>query len=135
MSPTPAPRLRYFPFWLACGWGLVALVVYLSLTPTPPELPGEEGDKVGHLLAYAALMAWFAWLYSSNRIRWACALGFIALGVGLEYAQGWTGYRSFSVGDMLADTAGVCLGWVGALLPIPGAPQAAESLILRRRAG
>ncbi|MGB0128390.1 MAG: hypothetical protein WBP72_12190, partial [Rhodocyclaceae bacterium] len=90
MTAASAERLTYFPFWRACGWGLIALVVLLSLTPAPLDLPGAEGDKVGHLLAYAALMQWFAWLYSSRRGRGTCALGFVVLGVALEYAQGLT---------------------------------------------
>lgn len=126
--------LAHFPIWRACGWGLVALVVYLSLMPAPPDLPGAEGDKVGHLLAYAALMVWFAWLYPGLRARGACALGFVALGVALEFAQGQTGYRSFDTMDMLADATGVALGWLAALLPLPSGPQMVESL-LRRNAG
>jgi VanZ family protein len=127
-------RLAHFPFWRACGWGLVVLVIYLSLTPAPPDLPGEEGDKVGHTLAYGVLMVWFAWLYPGPRARAAHALGFVVLGVALEFAQRSTGYRTFDTLDMLADATGVALGWLAALLPTPTGPQMLESM-LRRSVG
>ena len=84
--------------------------MWASLTPASPSPPGS--DKVGHLAAYGALMFWFAQLYA-RRVPWAA--GFVVLGVALEFAQGWTGYRSFDVNDMLANTAGVGLGWGAAL--------------------
>ena len=48
---------------LAIGWGWAAVIVWLSLTPAPPKLDFEHGDKLGHFLAYAA--------------------GFTAMGIGL----------------------------------------------------
>ena len=90
---------------------MVVAIVWASLTPAPPSAPGS--DKVGHLAAYGALMFWFAQLYA-RRVAWAA--GFVVLGVALEFAQSWTGYRSFEVNDMLANTAGVGLGWGAALL-------------------
>ena len=98
---------------LAIGWALVAAIVWLSLTPAPLELDVEDGDKLGHLAGYGALMFWFAQLYA-RRASWAA--GFIALGVALEFVQGWLGYRSFERYDMLANGAGVLLGWGAARL-------------------
>jgi len=105
-----APRVRRL--WLVVGWVLVLLVVYLSLTPSPIEVPIEQGDKFSHALAYLVLMSWFANFYETPIQRAGLALGFILLGVGLEFVQRWTGYRSFDVIDMVAGTAGVVLGWV-----------------------
>jgi VanZ family protein len=102
--------------WLAIGWGLVALVCVLSLVP-PPQLPGPEyNDKVGHILAYFSLMAWFGQLYPA-RIKPVLAL--LAMGAGLEVLQGMTGYRDMSGLDMLANASGVALGWLSARL-VPG---------------
>jgi VanZ family protein len=72
----------------------------------------EGGDKLGHLAGYALLMFWFAQLYA-RRAVWAA--GFIAMGIVLELLQGWLGYRSLEGYDMLANTAGVLLGWGAAL--------------------
>jgi VanZ family protein len=112
-------RLRFFHTWRALGYGLILLVIYLSLTPAPPNIPIENGDKLGHVGAYTALMAWFAWLYPSHSVRWICAVGFATLGVGLEFAQALTDYRTFELTDMVADTTGVVLGWLAALPPLP----------------
>lgn len=101
---------------------MVGAIVWLSLTPAPPAVDMEGGDKLGHLAGYGVLMFWFAQLYARRRYY---ALGFIAMGVGLEFAQGWLGYRSFEPADMLADALGVLLGWAAALiLPIAGAQHA-----------
>ncbi len=102
-----AARLRVT--WLATAWLLVAAVVYLSLTPRPVELPLEQGDKLGHLLAYGTTMFWFAQAYEGRR-RIAVVLGLVALGVGIEFVQRWTGYRDFDVFDMVADALGVVIG-------------------------
>jgi len=105
-------RLRYPALWLAIAWSLVVAVVYLSLAPMPIELPAQAADKYAHLAAYAALMLWFIQIYDSARARVVIALGLVALGVGLEFAQDYTGYRSFEYADMAADAAGVVLGWL-----------------------
>ena len=104
------------PFWLALGWGLVAAIVWLSLTPSPPKVDFEQSDKVGHFLAYGTLMFWFSQLYVTRKTRLACATGFAAMGVALEFIQGWTGYRDFELYDMLANGIGVALGWAAALI-------------------
>lgn len=109
-------RLRWRPLWLALGWALAAAIVWLSLTPSPPRLDFESGDKVGHFTAYAALMFWFCQLYPGRGARLAYAAGFVALGVAIEFLQRASGYRSFEVMDMLADAAGVALGWTLARL-------------------
>ena len=108
---TPA-ELRLRRYWLAVGWSLVFFIIYLSLTPEPVQLNVEQGDKYGHVLAYAALMSWFANIYDSSIRRLQFALGFVALGIALEFAQALTGYRSFELADMAADAAGVAVGWV-----------------------
>jgi len=71
-----------------------------------------RGDKVEHVLAYATLMSWFANVYEVSVERMKFAIGFIALGVSLEFLQRWTGYRSFEVADMAADAIGMAAGWV-----------------------
>jgi len=94
---------------------MVAAVVWLSLTPEPPGLDFEQADKLGHFIAYGALMFWFSQLYQ-KRIRVFYALGFIAMGIGLELVQGQLGYRSYEIFDMYANTLGVLLGWAVALM-------------------
>jgi VanZ family protein len=109
---SPEAVLGNRPYWLVLGWLLVLFVIYLSLTPEPMQVPGEQGDKFGHVFAYAALMSWFANLYELPARRLQFAIGFVALGVALEFVQRWTGYRSFDVADMAADAVGVAVGWL-----------------------
>ena len=112
----PAGAARAFlkrAILVGLGWIWVAATVWLSLTPSPPQVEFRESDKVGHVLAYGLLMFWFAELYAR---RLFLALGFIAMGVGLEFVQGMLGYRTFDVLDMLANTVGVVAGWAFALV-------------------
>jgi VanZ family protein len=96
---------------LAGGWLWAATIVFLSLTPSPPEPGVEHVDKLGHLLAYGLLMFWFCFLYRNRYTRLAYGLGWIAMGVALEFAQRATGTRSLEVADMVANSLGVLLGW------------------------
>jgi VanZ family protein len=113
--------LKFFPLWRALGYGLILLVIYLSLTPAPLNIPLENSDKMEHVAAYAMLMVWFASLYADVNIqwKWICAASFVALGIGLEFAQVLTDHRTFELADMAADIVGVALGWITALLPFP----------------
>ena len=111
-------------FWLTVGWAMVAAVVWLSLTPAPPKLDFEQSDKLGHFLGYGVLMFWFSQLYR-NWARAAYGMGFIAMGIGLEFAQGRLGYRTYEVFDMYANSLGVLLGWAAALM-LPALLPAAE---------
>ena len=60
-------------------------------------LPLEQGDKLSHTLGYLVLMSWFANIYATPSRRVRSAIGFIPLGVALEFLQRWTGYRTFEV--------------------------------------
>jgi VanZ family protein len=98
--------------WRVIGVGLILLVIWLSLTPQPIEIPVEQGDKFGHLAAYGTLMFWFAQLDARRRTQLGYAVAFVALGIAMEFAQGLTDYRVFEVADMVANAAGVLLGWI-----------------------
>jgi hypothetical protein len=105
-------EFRLITLWLLIGWALVGVVIYLSLTASPPEVVDFAfADKFEHLLAYGVLMGWFTQLTPRiNRQRW-WALGFCLMGIVLEVLQGMSGYRMFDYGDMLANALGVGLGW------------------------
>src|SRR5207247_7188265 len=100
---------------VAVGWALVGVILWLSLTPQPPQVDFQQSDKVGHFIAYSGLMFWFCQLYRGARTRLAYAAGFIAMGIAIEFLQRASGYRSFEVMDMVADAIGVLLGWAAAL--------------------
>lgn len=107
----PVP-LHFHTLWFAVGVALIILVVYLSLTSSPPDLGRIKfGDKLGHLLAYGVLMGWFGQLYTatSQQLRWF--FGFCLMGIGLEFLQWWGGVRQFEFMDMAANVTGVVSGW------------------------
>jgi len=87
---------------------MVGVVVWLSLTPTPPEVPPIiSWDKALHFAAYACLMFWFGMGFERH---WRWPVFLVGLGVGVEYLQGYGGYRSFDPFDMLANALGVAFG-------------------------
>lgn len=122
-------ELRWFRLWWWIGAGLVLGVIYLSLTPHPPRTPGLwQGDKLGHFSAYFTLMFWFGQLYLRPlHGRWL--LGFILLGIGLEFVQGQTSYRSFEYADMAANSLGALIAWAIVASPVTA------GWLMRREAG
>ena len=109
----PQPALSRPRLWRFLGWALVLVVIYLSLTPKPPPVTMTFGDKVGHLAAYASLMGW--WLQIDRRPE-RLALLFVLMGLALEILQSLSGFRNGDIFDMAANTLGVGVGWLTALL-------------------
>jgi VanZ family protein len=117
MFPEACPNLKLRFLWLAIGYGLVMLVVFLSLTSNPVSLDLDfpDQDKVFHALAYFTLMAWFAQIYHDKFQRNMIALVFVFMGVILEYLQGFDPNRYFEFADMVANSVGVALGFALAM--------------------
>ncbi|MBL4712652.1 MAG: VanZ family protein [Gammaproteobacteria bacterium] len=111
----PDLKLRFL--WLAIGYALVVLVVYLSLTSNPVEIVGSfpYKDKFFHALAYFTLMLWFAQIYHDKFQRNMIALVLVFMGASLEYFQSFDPNRFSEAGDLLANTVGVLLGFILAL--------------------
>jgi VanZ family protein len=106
-------RLNYQPVWLALGWLMVAVVIWLSLSPSPPKGPDfPDSDKLMHGLTYLVLTGWFGQLYRSRVGRLGWAVGFAALGAVLEVMQGVGGVREASWGDGVANAVGAVCGWL-----------------------
>jgi VanZ family protein len=123
--------LRLAPLWNGIGALLIATIFYLSLTPDPVHIPVEEGDKLGHISAYAVLMLWYAQIHPARARRALLAAVFIGMGIAIEFLQRGTGYRSFEVGDMVADGVGVAVGWMLAPPRLPNALRVMERLLGR----
>ena len=125
----PSPSLRRA--WMAVGWLGVCVVAWYSLVPDPPQLDMKQGDKLQHLIAYGGLMGWFSQIRRGAGERRLTAGLLVAMGIALEFAQSLTGYRVLAADDMVANAAGVLLGW---LLSPPRLPDLPAWLagILRR---
>lgn len=103
--------LRWPLLWAAAWAGLLLLVVVLSLAPPPPSPDVPQGDKWQHLLVYAGLAAVAVQLFRPGRPLMVAAAVVVALGAGLELAQGMlTDDRMMDARDALANTVGVALG-------------------------
>lgn len=109
MASSPA-SLSYRALWVPIGWCLVALVVWGTLTSSPPGALAVGGDKLEHVVAYLVLALWFGGLYS-GAVRGAYALALAAMGVGLEFLQDAGGVRQLELADMVANGLGVVSGW------------------------
>lgn len=111
---------RHPRIWL-CLWLLaIATVATLSLTPPPPfpDLPSGT-DKLEHGLAYGLLAFGAVQLFGARRVHWLAAAGLIAMGLGLEFAQGaYTTDRMRDPFDAIANTVGVLLGLSTAWTPM-----------------
>ena len=120
--PTFSRALDYLKLrraWLAGGTAFVLLVIYLSLTPHPLQVPNVGPFKAGHMAAYAWLMLWFAQL-TRMRDRLAIGVALAIMGVILEYLQDFTGHRTFAYTDMRDNAIGVTIGFLLALTPLGG---------------
>ncbi len=131
MSAAPAsPWLREFRrpgLWLGLWLAMIAAVVATSLMSASnlPPPPFDGVDKLEHFLGYFVLAAWAVNLFGRRRPQALAAVGLIALGVGLEIAQGaLTASRQADSADALANTLGV---FAGLLL----APTALARVLLR----
>ena len=99
---------------------MIAGVVVLSLIPVEVDL-GDDSDKLAHFFAYGSLSLWFGMIFAGRSRQLGIALVFVALGAALEFLQGLTGYRTFSIADMIANALGAALGWGLAQTPLKNA--------------
>lgn len=105
--------------WRAWGPAVAWAVVLFLLSASPMRLGGGGwwsaiDDKVVHLCLYVVLggaLAW-AWLRGAKRMPHAAMIAFGALyGASDEWHQSFVPNRTPSLGDWVADVAGVLLGY------------------------
>lgn len=119
--------LRWPRAWLALWWLAVLGTLVVCLIP-PPSIPlPENSDKVEHFLAYFLLAASAVQIYQRRgALVWA-AVGLVALGIGIEFAQGaLTVNRMADPMDALANSVGVLAGMAIVFTPL-------RDLLLRLR--
>jgi VanZ family protein len=99
---------------LRVAWllALVAVIVGSLLPPDSAPIRTLDllpfSDKFDHMGMYA-LLAFLPALHEETKVVWWMALGAVALGIALEFAQLHVG-RDFEIGDMVADAVGVSVG-------------------------
>ena len=97
--------LRTLPFL-----AVLAVILFTGLRPEPVPQVFDQQDKLHHLLGFAALMFTLRLAFPQWRVLWASTAS-LAAAVLIELAQGLLPNRIASLGDMLANTLGVLLGW------------------------
>jgi len=117
MNNSSSFKLSHRRIWISLGATIIAAIWLLSLIPHPPHIGFEGEDKVGHVVAYGVMMLWWSQILIHFRDRLIIAAAFVAMGIVIEFVQGWTGWRTFEVADMVADAIGVALGWCIACTP------------------
>ncbi|NYF36464.1 VanZ family protein [Stenotrophomonas sp. JAI102] len=119
--------LRWPRFWLALWWLAVLGTLVVCLIP-PPSIPlPENSDKVEHFLAYFLLAASAVQIYRRRAALVWAAVGLVALGIGIEFAQGaLTVNRLADPMDALANSVGVLAGMAIVFTPL-------RDLLLRLR--
>jgi VanZ family protein len=104
---------------LIISWGpataWAGVLFYLSSRPWDLEGPSFQiSDKVVHLVFYLVLGATLAWAGRHSRRLWAPA-ALILVGVVFaasdEWHQAFVPLRDSSVGDFVADTVGILMGF------------------------
>jgi VanZ family protein len=120
MGASTVSALKYRTLWLLIGYGLIALVVYLSVTSNPIRIHTgiPYQDKLFHMLAYFTVTGWFVQLIASRRQLLGWAIVFVLMGLMLEYIQSFEPRRQAEFADMAANTIGVTLGYALSATPL-----------------
>jgi VanZ family protein len=99
--------MHFRRLWLILGTIYIGLILTGSLLRAPEiELPFPFADKIIHFLMYFILVGWFVQLYHRRASQWGILCFAILFGLGIEYLQGLTNYRSFELLDAAANAIG-----------------------------
>ena len=102
--------LRYARFWLVAGLLLLGVGFASALAPPPAGLVSLN-DKLLHTAGFLVFMVWFGGIFE-RRFLPAVALDLAAYGLLIELLQGLTHTRQAEELDLVADVAGILLGWL-----------------------
>jgi hypothetical protein len=114
-SVTDTVALRWRSGWFALGALLMLAVALIALLPVTRQLTAmalalPAGDKLLHVLAFAALMLWWGNVYRRTGVRLGVAAACLVFGVLTECAQWPRDPEDASAWDVLADLVGLALG-------------------------
>ncbi|WP_444994299.1 VanZ family protein [Aliikangiella sp. IMCC44359] len=100
----------YQSYWKLLFWIILAALLYLTLTPKPPQpISFHNIDKLYHFAAFGGFTFVFGIAFSKISY-WYILLVSILLGIAIEVVQIYVPNRGFSIADMLADFIGVIVG-------------------------
>lgn len=127
-------RLRRHRAWVALGGAIMLWVLWMALTPDPGiALDVPYGDKLLHAITFTCLMGWWGNVYRDRRARGWAALGCLAFGVFIEFAQWLDPPRDADALDVLADGVGIVIALVLLRTPLASVLASVEARSMRRR--
>ena len=102
--------LRYARIWLVAGLVLLVIGLVAALEPVPTAVAVTFNDKFIHTTGFLVFMLWFGGVFES-RFAPLVAVALSSYGVLIELLQSLTPTRSAEALDVVADVAGVLVGW------------------------
>ena len=90
------------------GWLLLAVIVFLTLSPASYRPVTKVGHNLEHFLIHIVLGVAFGIGYA--RQWWLVALGLVGLTAAVEFAQLFVPGRHARLKDLVIDAGAVCLG-------------------------
>jgi VanZ family protein len=90
------------------GWLLLAVIVFLTLSPPSYRPVTKVGHNLEHFLIHLLLGMTFGIGYA--RQWWLVALGLVGLTAAVEFAQLFVPGRHARLKDLVIDAVAVCLG-------------------------
>ena len=88
----------------------MAWILWMALTPDPDiTLTFPHGDKLLHAITFTCLMGWWGNVYRARSQRGWAALGCLAFGIFIEFAQWLDPPRDADALDVLADGVGILI--------------------------
>lgn len=130
----PSPRLRWQTAWIVLGGLIMGWILWMALTPDPAiTLTFPYGDKLLHAITFTCLMGWWGNVYRDRRPRAWAALGCLAFGIFIEFAQSLDPPRDADAFDVLADAIGILIALPLLRTPLAGVLASVEAWSWRRR--
>ncbi len=102
--------LRYGRAWLFAGAVLLVIGLLSALSPVQSLVPVSMNDKVLHALGFLFFMLWFGGVFPV-RVAPLLVVGLASYGIFIEVLQSFTPTREAEFLDLVADLAGILVGW------------------------
>jgi hypothetical protein len=127
-------RLRWHAVWVSLGVLIMLWILWMALTPDPGiTLAFPYGDKLLHATTFCCLMGWWGNVYRGRRPRGWAALGCLAFGIFIEFAQWLEPPRDADAWDVFADGTGILMALLLLRTRLASVLAAVEASSVRRR--
>jgi VanZ family protein len=134
MDVQTSARLRWHAWWVSTSVLIMLWVLWMALTPDPDiTLAFPYGDKLLHAITFCSLMGWWGNVYRARRPRGWAALGCLAFGIFIEFAQRLDPPRDADALDVIADGIGILAALLLLRTPLARVLAGVEAGSLRRR--